>query len=454
MSRNRQGRAPQPHRRQTLDVRTSLPKAINLHRNGRLEEAEQLYRRILAVQPANPSALNFLGVLLHQRGDSTEAVRLLERSIAHHSDYADAHNNLGIVLSSLGRFAEAVAAYRRAIGCRAIFPEAYNNLGVELRLQGDLEEAIQVLRQGIAIKPDYADAYISLGRALREADQLDAAIQAFQEGLRHNPRNPYGYRQLGRLLYSLNRIEEAVACFREWTRHHPDDPEAWHMLAAVTGENVPVRAADDYMQALFDRFADNFDQQLRRLDYRAPSLLAAAIAMEWETPNPVPRVLDAGCGTGLCGPLLRPYARYLIGVDLSPGMIAKAQGRNVYDELVVAELTAFMREQTDGFDLIVSADTLVYFGDLEPPLRAAAAVLSPDGLLAFTVERLVDGAEDFHLNPSGRYAHSLPYLHRLLQSAGLTPLSIVSADLRLEGGQPVGGYVVLARKSPGPASVV
>ncbi len=453
MSLSRKDRPPSPRRRRTLDMRANLSKAIDLHRDGRLEEAEQIYRRILAVEPANPGALNFLGVLLHRRGESAEAVRLIERAIARRPDYADAHNNLGMVLSGLGRFAEAAAAWRRAIDCRPVFPEAYNNLGAALRLQGDLEEAIQVLRQGIAIKPDYAEAHINLGRALRQANQPDAAIQAFQEALRYNPRNPNIYRQLGLLLYKLNRIEEVVACYREWTRHYPDDPEARHLLAAVTGENIPVRAADGYMQTLFDRFAEDFDQQLQRLDYRAPSLLATAIATEWKTPNPILRVLDAGCGTGLCGPLLRPYARHLIGVDLSPGMIAKARERHVYDELVVAELTAFMREQTDCFDLIVSADTLVYFGNLEPPLCAAAAVLSPDGLLAFTVERLVDGAEEFHLNPSGRYAHSLPYLRRLLQFAGLTPLSIISADLRLEGRQPVGGYVVLARKSPGPASV-
>ena len=92
----------------------------------------------------------------------------------------------------------------------------------------------------------------------------------------------------------------AAACYRQWTEQAPDDPEAWHMLAAVTGEAVPERAGDDYIQRLFDRFADSFDEQLQRLDYQAPQLLAALIAGQWPTPDSTLQILDAGCGTGLC----------------------------------------------------------------------------------------------------------------------------------------------------------
>ena len=124
-------------------------------------------------------------------------------------------------------------------------------------------------------------------------------------------------------------------------------------------------------------------------------------------------VLDAGCGTGLCGPLVAPYARRLVGVDLSEAMLARARARNVYDELVKRELTAYLRDSPGSFDVIVSADTLVYFGPLEEVAAAAANALRPGGVLVFTVEELSGAASDagYSLSPNGRYRHS-PALRR------------------------------------------
>lgn len=194
-----------------------------------------------------------------------------------------------------------------------------------MRVQENPAAVIEALQQAIALNPDHVDAYFALGRLLSANDQPEAAIATLQEGLRRDPGKTDGYRQLGLLLYTLNRPEEAVACYRQWAEQSPEEPAARYMLAAVTGDNVPSRAADDYLQALFDGFADSFDQKLQRLDYQAPELLATLVAAEWTTPDSTLQVLDAGCGTGLCGPLLRPYAHRLIGVDLSPGMLNKAR---------------------------------------------------------------------------------------------------------------------------------
>lgn len=449
MARKQHHCPPQRVRRpKTINARTALQVAIQLHQGGRLEEAYLLYQRILQVEPANPDALNFLGVLLHQRGRSVEAVKLIERAIVSQSDYVDAHNNLGNILVHLGQFAQAVTCYRKAITLRADYPEAHRNLGVALRLQGELEDAIQTARQAVALGPDDADAYFSLGQALDEAGQREEAILVFREGLRHNPKSSMGYRRLGRILYLLDRGEEARECYHEWTRQDPDSSEARHMLAAFTGENVPARAADDYVRSMFDRFADSFDQQLQRLGYRAPTLLADALAAQLGTPGSIYAVLDAGCGTGWCGPLLRPYARYLTGVDLSPVMLDKARARGAYDELVAAELTTFLRERPDCFDLIVSADTLVYFGELGSVLTAAAGALRTGGWLAFTLEQWVDDAAEgnYRLNYHGRYSHKKDYLRQELAAAGLTLHALGIANLRFERGEAVTGYVVLAVK--------
>src|SRR6202012_4484032 len=106
------------------------------------------------------------------------------------------------------------------------------------------------------------------------------------------------------------------------------------------------------------------------LKYEAPQLLHAALQRPGQLPRESGlRILDLGCGTGLCGPLLRPWAARLVGVDLSPKMLSKAAARGVYDQLNCAELTQWLAEEAQPFDVIVCADVLCYFGDLAQALR-------------------------------------------------------------------------------------
>src|SRR5690606_24738378 len=152
--------------------------------------------------------------------------------------------------------------------------------------------------------------------------------------------------------------------------------------------------------------------------------------------------------TGLCAPLLAAWAGRLEGVDLSPEMLERARRRGGYDRLVEAELTAHMRARAAGFDAIVSADTLVYFGDLHEVLEAAAGALRPGGWLAFSVEAIVDGADadDVQLGPSGRYRHARGHVERALAAAGFADVRVDARELRKECGQPVRGWVALARR--------
>jgi predicted TPR repeat methyltransferase len=145
----------------------------------------------------------------------------------------------------------------------------------------------------------------------------------------------------------------------------------------------------------------------------------------------------------LCGPLIATYARRLVGVDLSERMLAQARARDVYDELVKGELTAYLGERAETFDVIVSADTLVYFGPLEEVVARAAQALRPGGSLVCTLEESADPGYSLSLN--GRYRHAREYVERTLTAAGLEP-EIVAAELRLEAGDPVAGLVVRGTK--------
>ncbi len=216
------------------------------------------------------------------------------------------------------------------------------------------------------------------------------------------------------------------------------------MAAALSGTQVPKRADDRYIASVFDHYAATFDEHLKHLEYRAPELVAANLAPQLETGGAAV-LLDAGCGTGLCGPLLRPFCSRLIGVDLSPRMIEHARRRGDYEELVVAELVAFMRDRPGAFDAIVSADTLVYFGALEEVCQAAHDSLRSGGLFVFTVEALLTGDAPHQLLVHGRYAHRDTYLRSVLEQHGFAVLELRREALRMERLQDVIGYLVMAR---------
>jgi predicted TPR repeat methyltransferase len=245
----------------------------------------------------------------------------------------------------------------------------------------------------------------------------------------------------------IGEVDQAAKLLEEWLNDEPGDPIAAHMLAAATGRHVPPRASDAFVVSTFDDFAANFEAKLESLSYRAPALVADTLADAGLGPDGRLVILDAGCGTGLCGPLLRPYASRLVGVDLSGGMLEHARRKDIYTDLARAELTEFLRTQPQAFDVIVSADTLVYFGDLRPFCTAAAGALRRSGLLVFTVEHAAArDAADFRLELHGRYSHSDEYVHRVLEEAGLSAHTR-RANLRTEAGEPVAGLVVRAAKA-------
>jgi predicted TPR repeat methyltransferase len=219
------------------------------------------------------------------------------------------------------------------------------------------------------------------------------------------------------------------------------------MLAACGGAQAPSRADDDYVRKVFDGFADSFDEQLlKNLNYRAPQVLAEALSEMLPGAAGELDVLDAGCGTGLCAPLLRPYAKRLAGVDLSGGMIEKARLRGGYDELEVAELTGYLQTHPSAYDIVLSADTLVYFGELQDVLNAAHSALRAGGWLAFSLEAAEGDDDRVELSPSGRYRHTRRYVERVLASAGFVDACIEVDTLRKENGQPVMGWIVLAKR--------
>ena len=429
----------------TLEEAVSL--AILLQKNEQLVEAHEVYRRVIEVAPNHPRALHYAGVLAHQQGRGDEALALIKQSLALVPDQADWYSNLGIIFQENGQLEAAIDAYQRAIAIDPSHPNAHSNLGVVLRAIGKSSEAEAAYRTAIRRNPDHIDAYTNLGILLNGLKRAEEAAACFSKVITLRPKHPEARRLLALAHCTLGETDEAVNIFEKWLEEEPGDPIALHMLAACTGRDVPARASNGFVERTFDSFASSFEAKLERLSYRAPALVAAMLEDSGLEPSKRLDVLDAGCGTGLCGPLLAPYARRLVGVDLSQGMLAHAKEKNVYDALMKTELTEYLRDNTEAFDLIVSADTLVYFGDLKGVLAAAARALRSNRLLVFTLEHAVggEGDVDYRLALHGRYNHGRAYVEQLLAFSGLQP-EIAHAELRTEAGAPVAGLLIRATK--------
>ena len=388
-------------------------RAIALHRGGQLGEAEALYREVLASEPAHFGALHLLGVIEAQRGRYAEAVVLIEQAIRIDPRVAAAHANLGNAECALGFFDKALASYQRAL----------------------------------TLQPVHRFALMGQGKASRSLGRLTDALASYEAALDIDPDCSESLMNRGDILLVLGRLTEGVVSLRRAVDCGADPERIRFVLASIGIETDPGMAPTGYVQDLFDNYADRFDAELVEvLRYRTPELLERLVLRS--SPRAPLDILDLGCGTGLCGPLMRPIARRLTGVDLSAKMLAHARDRDVYSELECIELTDYLARCDAEFDLVVAADVFIYLGDLTPVFAGVRRALRAGGRMAFSVE--AGDQHDRELAATRRYRHSRPYLERLAAEYGFAVDAIETGVLRREAGSDVHGHLALLRLGGGP----
>lgn len=282
----------------------------------------------------------------------------------------------------------------------------------------------------------------------RSEREMREALVGLEALVMHEPLIARHHLRLGHQYRDLRRTPEALMAYRQCLKLDPECDEARHMIAALGGGDVPARADDRYVASLFDSFAENFDQTLVHwLDYRGPEIIKAATlaALGPETVTKYD-ILDLGCGTGLAAPLFKSMARRLDGVDLSGGMLAKAQARQLYDELFEDEIVRHLHQNQRRYDLVVAADVFVYFGALEEAFAAIYTILRSGGLFVLTLERIVEGEADFTLHKTGRYAHHERYLRRAAEECHFNLLNLTMPTVRMESKQPVPAWCLTLQK--------
>jgi predicted TPR repeat methyltransferase len=282
--------------------------------------------------------------------------------------------------------------------------------GPDARALGRHAEALASFDRVLVLEPEHAEAWSGRGSMERELHRFDAAAHSFREALR---------------------------------RGADRDLHAYY-LASVEGLGAPPSAPRAYVQSLFDDYADVFDAHLvGTLGYSAHTeLIDGLVAL---ARGPYENAVDVGCGTGLCGPLLRPLTRRLTGLDLSPRMLLKAGELGVYDHLEHADAAEYLNRDDAPVDLVVAADVFIYVGALEA-MFAAVDRRMRRGVFCFSVEVLPPGRGDFLLLASLRYAHSRDYLQRLASAHGFDVIVEKQAQVRSEQRTPVQGLFVYLGK--------
>lgn len=457
----------------------SLHLANILKAKGLFHQASQVLLTILREHPNFAAAYNNLGTVYYAQAKLKEACEAYQKAIDLQPNYVDAYYNLALALGKLNRIQEAINAYQALIELSPAHPGGRFQLGCLLMQQQKYEAAA---KQFAAIESEHpyhfetqtnlATCYLKLGKLadakvhylrayeMAPADiqvlfnlgvismqlgQLNEAIDFYLRTVKVNPNHFDAQNNLAFAYLTLKRNEDALQHFREALRIKPHDEAIRHTIRILTQEKNITTSPPEYVRSLFDSYADHFDAHLTKvLHYQVPQRLYQAVAdtlgkgaKRWD-------ILDLGCGTGLCGELFKDMANTLTGVDLSTKMLEIAATKNIYDELIAADIVPFLEAKKAAYDLILAGDVLVYFGDLAALFPVAFNALRPQGFFVFNTE--IGNEDEYAMLPSGRFAHSKAYLDKLIQANHFNMVSYEVIPMRTQDQTLIHGHLYILQK--------
>jgi predicted TPR repeat methyltransferase len=369
----------------------------------KLSDAADIYQKILELSPQHLAARFHLACVLMKQEKISAAIEQFLQVETLQANHFETQTNLATCYLKLGKMNEAKEHYLKALELEPVDTQILFNLGVINMQQGHIDSAIQNYQRAVQANPNYFAAHNNLGVAFLAKQHVGYAQHHFQEALRLQPKNPA-------IQYTVNMLSQ----------HQ-------HLLAAPP----------DYVKSLFDAYADHYDSHLlEALDYQIPKVFFSALK---KILSKNLDILDIGCGTGLCGEIFKPYAKTLTGVDLSEKMLEAAAKKNIYDELKTEELTTFLENKKNCYDLIISGDVFVYIGDLDKIFSEVKNCLRENGLFIFNTE--ISEKENFKMNQSGRFSHHKKYIEELAKKNQFKILVEEMVTTRLQNNEPVAGFL-------------
>lgn len=404
----------------------------------------------IARDPRSP-ALRLLRAEARSRMDdhSGAAVDAAEASLLAPED-ARPKAMLGLIMIELDRLPDAAACLHDAVRQAPSLGAAWRGLAEVMTRLGDPLAAAAVHDAAIANVPNDPRLRLAALMAAMRDREFDRALAIGLAARRDGLADACIFGLLGHALSKLGRHEEASEHYQDALRLAPEDPYVRHLVRAAGLLPGADRAPPLYLEAVFDGYADHFDEHLTDLGYRVPGELRDAIVrlMDDGTIASLGEVLDLGCGTGLVGLFLSDLPmKTLTGVDISENMIAKARAKGIYGDLIVADLVPYVDRACNRWDVVLGGDVFCYFGALEKTMSSIHQALRPGGLLVCNVEHDETVLKsDWKLESQGRYVHTGRYIRTCLAEAGFELIELRPETLRFEAGAPVAGLIITAQK--------
>lgn len=423
-----------------------LRRGIALGALSRIDEAAAAFEEAVRLLPAYADAWICLGDARLAQGDRRGAKKAIIRA----SKLDPGAEGLARSLQQTCGFTEYVLRFfltrapqpARKIDIGAVEAEATSFLRA-----GYIAEAMVLLLTEYGQRPPTAAACLALGNARFAHGYIEQAEEIYRYAIAQWPNDPHSHYCMGAYLIERGLLQAGTAELEECRRLDPHNETNILTLLAATGRGpIPEALHPAYVKSLFDKYAKRFDSHLLDvLEYRVPEMIGNRLASQDRT---WARVVDIGCGTGLCGARIRPHAQFLAGIDLSTNMINQARARNVYDELHEGDAVQFLQDNMPPFDLAVAADVLIYIGEVRPLLKALKARLQPSGQFWFSVEDT--NGDKLRINQRSRYQHSRRYIDKAALECGFRVRSVEPINIRNEAYAPVPGlFVVLENRAPG-----
>ena len=174
----------------------------------------------------------------------------------------------------------------------------------------------------------------------------------------------------------------------------------------------------NYLKNYFNDYAETFEKHLiSNLHYSVPIVFSNIINDKYGINYSFKKILDLGCGTGLCGNQIKNNYQSLTGIDISIEMLKKAKEKSIYSELQCCDIINFLTKTNEKYELIIAGDVLIYIGNLSKLFRLCSSVMTENARFIFSIE--VEKTKNYSAKLTGRYSHNYNYIKKITHKTTL-----------------------------------